>query len=167
VLAGRHAGEGGKLPPAERGADRSEFLAHGAVVYLGMECAILADGVFEQQVEHRASGLIERSIAVYESARAGLIVGLDRGLGLVEQILERDATIRHEVWQYSNQRGWVKERKTKVLDRLILNTELNRWTWIWEPQLGGIQVAAQPLEVSYTIPKQGDPSTSHGWIPAP
>ena len=31
------------------------------------------------------------------------------------------ATVRHEVWQYTNQYGgWVKDRRTEVLDRILM-----------------------------------------------
>ena len=34
------------------------------------------------------------------------------------------ATVRHEVWQYTNHYGgWVKDRKTEVLDRILMAAE--------------------------------------------
>ena len=51
VLAGRDAGEGGELSPAERRAGRGELFGHGTVILLGVQCPILADGVAEQKVE--------------------------------------------------------------------------------------------------------------------
>jgi hypothetical protein len=77
------------------------------------------------------------------------------------------ATVRHEVWQYTNRYGgWVKDRKTKVLDRILLaRSEFRRWTWAWEPALGGIEVGRKPVKVSYELPAQFDPATARGWFP--
>jgi hypothetical protein len=76
------------------------------------------------------------------------------------------ATIRHEVWQYTNNYGgWVKERRTKVLDRLIMaRGDLHRWTWIWTHRLGGIEVGRGPVTVSYDWPERFDPRTERGWF---
>jgi len=64
------------------------------------------------------------------------------------------ATIRHEIWQYSfNYGGWQKERRTRVLDRSILHRdELRKWTWLWDPRLGGIAVKSTPVNIEYTLP---------------
>jgi hypothetical protein len=77
------------------------------------------------------------------------------------------ATIRHEVWQYTNNYGgWTKDRATEVLDRIILKkSELERWTWVWEPKLGGIEVGKQPVTVTYDVPERFAPATARGWFP--
>lgn len=64
------------------------------------------------------------------------------------------ATIRHEIWQYTwNYGGWQKERRTRVLDRSILHRdELRKWTWLWDPRLGGIRVEAAPVTRQYSLP---------------
>ncbi len=68
------------------------------------------------------------------------------------------ATMRHEIWQYDwNYGGWVKNRRTRVLDRILMHRdELRRWTWLWEPKLGGIEVKKKPLTVNYQMPKPSD-----------
>ncbi len=65
------------------------------------------------------------------------------------------ATIRHEIWQYSwNYGGWQKEKRTKVIDRIILHRdELRKWTWLWDPKLGGIEVRDKPITVEYDLPR--------------
>ena len=65
------------------------------------------------------------------------------------------ATMRFEIWQYAwKYGGWVKDRRTKVLHRVILpRGELRRWTWVWDPQLGGIEVKNNPVTVDYQAPK--------------
>lgn len=77
------------------------------------------------------------------------------------------ATLRHEVWQFTNRYGgWVKERRTKVFDRILMaRRELAYWAWIWTPALGGIQVAAEPINVSYKIPRPFDPRQVRGLLP--
>jgi hypothetical protein len=77
------------------------------------------------------------------------------------------ATARHEVWRYANRYGgWVKDRSTRVLDRVLMaRTEWERWTWVWEPKLGGIVVGATPVQVKLTIPGQFDPKLARGWFP--
>jgi hypothetical protein len=76
------------------------------------------------------------------------------------------ATIRHEVWRYTNRHGgWVKEKSTRVLDRVLLpRAELRRWTWVWEPRPGGIGVAEKSITIRYRLPERFDPETAHGWL---
>ena len=75
--------------------------------------------------------------------------------------------MRHEVWQYTNHYGgWVKDRRTEVLDRVLMaRSEFRRWTWVWEPRLGGIEVGAKPVTISYELPVKFDPKSHHGWFP--
>jgi hypothetical protein len=70
-------------------------------------------------------------------------------------------TMRHEIWQYDwNYGGWQKNKRTKVLDRIIMEVaSLRKWTWVWEPKIGGIQVQNAPLTIKYEIPAALD-STS-------
>jgi hypothetical protein len=77
------------------------------------------------------------------------------------------ATVRHEVWQYTFQYGgWVKDRKTAVLDRILMaKADFHKWTWIWDPKLGNIQVGSRPVKVESQIPSQFDPETAKGWFP--
>lgn len=77
------------------------------------------------------------------------------------------ATLRHEVWQYTFRFGaWSKEKRTKVLDRLLMGkTLLRRWTWVWAPQLGGIKVGSSTA-ISYKLPDVFDAKTTRGLLPA-
>jgi len=77
------------------------------------------------------------------------------------------ATARHEVWQYTNRYGgWVKDRSTRVFDRVLMaRAELEKWTWVWEPKLGGIIVNAAPVTVTFPLPDRFDPRSARGWIP--
>jgi hypothetical protein len=77
------------------------------------------------------------------------------------------ATIRHEIWQYSwNYGGWAKEKRTKVMDRLMLHRdELHKWTWLWDPKLGGIEVKGKPITIKYALPKSPPPSELKGLSP--
>jgi hypothetical protein len=64
------------------------------------------------------------------------------------------ATIRHEIWQYSwNYGGWQKEKRTKVMDRVLMpRDELRKWTWLWDPRLGGIEIKSQTVNLKYDLP---------------
>jgi hypothetical protein len=77
------------------------------------------------------------------------------------------ATLRHEIWQYtSNYGAWRKEKRTKVLDRVLLpRDELRRWTWIWDPKLGGIEMKDFPKTIKYAIPSPLKKSKLRGLFP--
>jgi hypothetical protein len=77
------------------------------------------------------------------------------------------ATVRHEVWQYANSYGgWVKDRRTEVFDRILMaRSEFHRWTWVWEPRLGGITVSVPPMTLTYHLPERFDPAGDRGWFP--
>ena len=64
------------------------------------------------------------------------------------------ATMRFEIWQYTWQYGgWAKDRRTRVMHRVILHRdELRKWAWLWDPKLGGIEVKKAPLVIEYELP---------------
>ena len=68
------------------------------------------------------------------------------------------ATMRFEIWQFTwKYGGWVKEKRTKVMHRVMLTRgELRQWTWLWDPQLGGIEVKNSPFTVQYEPPESSD-----------
>ncbi len=70
------------------------------------------------------------------------------------------ATMRFEIWQYEwRYGGWVKQKRTRVMHRVIMNRdELRRWTWLWDPKLGGIEIGSAPKTVRYDLPALSDPS---------
>ena len=67
------------------------------------------------------------------------------------------ATIRHELWQFSRRYGvWEKEKRTKVLDRLLLpRNELRKWTWLGTRSLGGVEINDADATIEYALPKAG------------
>ena len=98
----------------------------------------------------------------YENKVVPLYLGGDKKAVRVLVMLMRDqptsytpgsGTIRHEIWQYTWQHGaWQKEKRTKVLDRILMQvSELHRWTWLWDPKLGGVEVKNQPLTIRYEV----------------
>jgi hypothetical protein len=115
----------------------------------------------------------------YENAVTPLYLGGDQKMVRVLMMLIRDkptsyehdfpgaATIRHEVWQYSWQYGgWQKEKRTKVLDRLLIDRDqLRQWTWLWDPKLGGIDVGSTPITLKYELPKPSDQRSLKGLYP--
>ncbi len=103
----------------------------------------------------------------YENKVVPLYMGGDEKAVRVLVMLLRDlptsytpgaGTIRHEIWQYTwNYGGWSKEKRTRVLDRILMQVhELRRWTWLWEPKLGGIAVSGTPVTLKYDLPNPGD-----------
>jgi len=64
------------------------------------------------------------------------------------------ATIRFEIWQYTWQYGgWAKDRRTRVMHRVMMHRdELRKWTWLWDPKLGAIEVKKAPLSIEYEMP---------------
>jgi len=115
----------------------------------------------------------------YENKVVPLYMGGDKKVVRVLMMLVRDqptsyesempgaATIRHEVWQYTWQYGgWMKEKRTRVLDRSILpRDQLRRWTWLWEPKLGGIEVKSEPLTIEYRLPEAAQRAKLKGLLP--
>jgi hypothetical protein len=164
ILAGERVRvEGFHYPPV---AEFDRFLPPGSAAPEDARDAILRDVA---QSRH------------YENKVAPLYLGGDEKQVRVLMQLVRDqptsydgeqgapvATARHEVWQYTCRRGtWVKDRRAKVLDRVLMaRSEFHRWTWVWEPLLGGIEVGDKPVKVSYELPRRFDRDKAHGWLPA-
>ncbi len=115
----------------------------------------------------------------YENKVQPLYLGGDKKAVRVLVMLIRDkttsyegdfhgaATMRHEIWQYSwNYGGWQKEKRTKVMDRVLLSRdELRKWTWLWDPKLGGIEVGSQPVRIEYDLPTPSAENKLKGLYP--
>lgn len=124
-----------------------------------------ADATVDDQVRQLIADDIRKS-PHYENRVEPLAMGGDSKIARVLVMLVRDkptsyesdmpgaATLRHEIWQYTLQYGaWSKEKRTRVLDRILLTRqELHRWTWLWDPKLGGIELKTTPVRISYTLP---------------
>ena len=65
------------------------------------------------------------------------------------------ATMRFEIWQYEwRYGGWVKQKRTRVMHRVILpRDELRQWTWLWVPELGAVEVGDQPKTLKFDLSK--------------
>ena len=112
----------------------------------------------------------------YENKVVPLYMGGDKKVVRVLVMLIRDqptsytpgaGTIRHEIWQYTwNYGGWQKEKRTKVMDRILLQvSELRRWTWLWDARLGGVEVKSSPITIEYELPKQSATQELKGLYP--
>lgn len=68
------------------------------------------------------------------------------------------ATMRFEIWQYDYQYGgWTKNRRTRVMHRVLLpRDQLRKWTWLWDPKLGAVEVKASDVVVDYAVPGRND-----------
>jgi hypothetical protein len=77
------------------------------------------------------------------------------------------ATIRHEIWQFTWQYGgWQKDKRTKVLDRVLIHRdELRKWTWLWDPALGAIEMEGRPKTLRYSLPKSDGERKLKGLYP--
>ncbi|MBN2216032.1 MAG: hypothetical protein JW719_01520 [Pirellulales bacterium] len=64
-------------------------------------------------------------------------------------------TLRFEIWQYTSRYGsWTKEKRTRVMHRLLLPVaQMRRWTWVWEPSLGAVEIKQEPATIRYRVPK--------------
>jgi hypothetical protein len=52
------------------------------------------------------------------------------------------------------------------LDRVMLHRdELRKWTWLWEPKLGGIDVQDKPVTIKYDLPRPSDAKKIKGLHP--
>src|SRR5262249_10090171 len=89
VGAGGDAGQGHELPPAEGRPAGREFLAHGAVILLGMQGTVLADGVTPKEIEHGPGRAAERPVALDGRGGVRLVIGADSGLRLADEMVGR------------------------------------------------------------------------------
>jgi hypothetical protein len=137
----------------------------------------------EEQASEASCDFITKDIAksrLYENKVEPLFfAGGDKTVRVFVQLLrdkptsfdaefgEPVATLRHEVWQYSNRYGaWSKEKRTRVFDRVLMaKRELRTWTWLWDPKLGGIEVADEPVVVQYALPKPSKEAAARGLLP--
>jgi hypothetical protein len=112
----------------------------------------------------------------YENKVVPLYMGGDKKAVRVLVMLIRDkptsykpgvGTIRHEIWQYTwKYGGWQKEKRTKVMDRILLPvSQLRQWTWLWDPKLGGIEVKSSPMTIKYELLKRSGTQRLKGLYP--
>ncbi len=112
----------------------------------------------------------------YENRVEPLLMAGDKKAVRVLMMLLRDqptsytpgaGTLRHEIWQYTfNYGAWQKEKRTRVLDRVLAQvSELRQWTWLWDPRLGGIEVKNSPVTIRYEMPGQSGPRKLKGFYP--
>ncbi|MEN6406649.1 MAG: hypothetical protein ABFC77_09270 [Thermoguttaceae bacterium] len=123
-----------------------------------------SDATVDEETRATIAADIARS-PHYENKVAPLWFAGDRQTVRVLMMLVRDrptsyesrlpgaATLRHELWQFTWQYGgWQKEKRTKVIDRVMLPRDsLRRWTWLWDPALGGVQAGREPTQLRYDL----------------
>lgn len=112
----------------------------------------------------------------YENKVEPLYLGGDKKMIRILVMLIRDqptsytpgtGTMRHEIWQYTfNYGGWQKEKRTKVMDRVLMQVaDMRQWTWLWDPKLGAIEVKDAPVTIKYTLPGKGSAEKLKGLYP--
>jgi hypothetical protein len=161
VLAGRVRVEGFDYPPIR---EFDPFLAPTAVAPEEARAAIAVDIAKSRHYENKVNPLYmagdSKQVRVLVQLVRDHVTSYDADYGVPV------ATIRHEVWQYTFRHGgWVKDRSTRVLDRILMpRGELQRWKWVWEPKLGGILVTDRPVKIAYQLPQKLDPDEVRGWF---
>ena len=93
VFAGRHAGKPDDMAPLKRLACASELLDDGSIVLFGMQSAVFADRVAQQQVEDRADRVSLRAVALNEGGGMRLIVLPNRAVQIAQ---ERSGILRFD-----------------------------------------------------------------------
>lgn len=130
-----------------------------------------ADATVQDDVREKIDKDI-RGARHYENKVQPLAMGSEDKVVRVLMMLIRDqrtsyegqmpgaATMRFEIWQYEwRYGGWVKQKRTRVMHRVILHRdELRQWTWLWAPGLGGIEVGGDDQVIEYTLPEASDES---------
>jgi hypothetical protein len=169
--AGSHQWIFKKLPPGKYDLvlllkDRTRIEGFQFAPVKEFDPFLSADAAPEEDARDFITGDIKKS-QHYENRVEPLYLAGDKNVVriLVELIRDKPtsyeadspgaATMRHEIWQYTwNYGGWQKEKRTKVLDRVLLHRdELRKWTWLWDPKLGGLEMKDKPVELKYEIPK--------------
>jgi len=99
---------------------------------------------YENKVRLLALGGDEKAIRALVMLLRDLPTSYTPGMG----------TLRFEISQYTwNYGAWVKERRTRVLHRLLIPVaEVRRWTWVWEPKLGAVSLGTESLTLEYRLP---------------
>ncbi len=106
----------------------------------------------------------------YENKVVPLALGGDKKNVRILMMLIRDqktsyegqmagaATMRFEIWQYDYQYGgWTKNRRTHVMHRVLLpRDQLRKWTWLWDPQLGAVEVKSGDVVMDYSVPDRNE-----------
>lgn len=154
--------EGFHYPPV---LEFDEFLKHGQAVPAGVRETITSDIAQSRYYENKVTPLY---MAGDEKIVRVLVQLLrDKPTSYDAQYGEPVATLRHEVWQFTNRYGaWMKEKRTRILDRLLMGKRaLRQWTWVWVPELGGIDVGQEEVPVRYRIPDQWSDADARGLLP--
>jgi hypothetical protein len=67
------------------------------------------------------------------------------------------ATLRYEVWQFTNHLGgWTRDRHSKVLHRILdARAKVRKRTWLWDRKLGGLRLTRErsSVKLEYRIPE--------------
>jgi hypothetical protein len=52
------------------------------------------------------------------------------------------------------------------MDRIVMDrNELRKWTWAWDPKLGGIEVGDRPIRIQYSLPNPSGERKLKGLYP--
>ena len=140
------------------------FLSSNASVDAESRRLIVADIAKSRHYENKVEPLY---LAGNDKAVRVLVMLIRDKPTSYEADLPGAATIRHEIWQYTwNYGGWQKEKRTKVLDRVLLpRDELRKWTWLWDSKLGGIDVGKKSIAIEYRLSRSPGETKLKGLYP--
>lgn len=117
------------------------------------------DPAFQHPPSDEVAEIIREQIAqnrYYENKVTPLaLAGDDEHVRVLMQLLRDDktsfdaqfgspvATLRYEVWQFTNNfGGWTRDKGARVLHRILeARDRMHTRTWLWEEKLGGIRIA--------------------------
>ena len=73
------------MTPAVRGARGVEFLGDGSIILFGVERAIFADGVAQQEIENGTRVVAQFAVTMHDRGSVSLEILADRVVGFAEQ----------------------------------------------------------------------------------
>lgn len=135
------------------------------------------DPVFNHAPPEEVDKLLRQRIAAtryYENKVTPLVLaGGDKQVRVLMQLLRDDktsfdaqfgapvATLRYEIWQFTNNfGGWTRDRHSKVLHRILdAKANVRKQTWLWDHKLGGLKItrSKDTLTLTYRIPEDLKP----------
>ncbi len=154
--------EGFHYPPV---LEFDPILVQGTPPASSIQKVIVEQIAAERHYENKVSPLYlagdERQVRVLVQLLRDKPTSFDGQLG------QQAATLRHEVWQFTNRYGgWSKEKRTRVFDRILMPlADLRKWTWVWDARLGGIEVNDGDRVVEYSMPARRDEASTRGLRP--
>jgi len=85
VFARGYAGKGGELTPPVRSTRGVKFFGNGSIILFGVERAILADSIAQQEIENGTRAVAQFAVTMHDRGSVTLEILADRVVGFAEQ----------------------------------------------------------------------------------